>query len=203
MNISIIGTGNIGSTLGRKWAKAGHTIKFGVHNAADPKHQPLLDAGDGKVTVAPVAEAVSFGDVVLLAIPGSAVDALVTEFGDALTGKIIIDATNQIGQAEMNSLGPISARVPTARLFRAFNSLGWENFDNPQLGGSQIDLFFCGDAGDARQTVERLIADVGLRPIYVGDLGQVEVVDNLTKLWFALAIGQGYGHRVAFKLLRK
>ncbi len=201
MNISIIGTGNIGSTLALKWARAGHTIKFGARQATGPKHQPLLEVGDGNVTVAPVDEAIGFGGVVLLAIPGRAVEPLVAEFGDALAGKIIIDATNQIGQVEMNGLGPISARVPTARLFRAFNSLGWENFDNPRLGGSQIDLFFCGDAGDARQTVESLIVDVGLRPVYIGDLTQVEVVDNLTKLWFALAFGQGYGRRLAFKML--
>jgi predicted dinucleotide-binding enzyme len=147
MNISIIGTGNIGRTLGLKWAGAGHTVKFGARNAADPKHQPLLEAGDGQVAVAPVAEAVGFGQVVMLAIPGSAVEELAAEFGEALAGKIIIDATNQIGQAEMNGLGPISAGAPTARLFRAFNALGWENFDDPRLGGSQIDLFFCGDGG--------------------------------------------------------
>jgi predicted dinucleotide-binding enzyme len=201
MKISIIGTGNIGSTLSRKWAEAGHTIKFGARNAADPKHQALVEAVEGKVTVASVAEAATFGEVVLLAVPGSAIEPLVAEFGDVLTEKIIIDATNQIGQAEMNGLGPIAATVPTARLFRAFNSLGWENFDDPQLGGSQIDLFFCGDGGEARQTVESLIADVGLRPVYVGDLEQVAVVDNLTRLWFALAFGQGYGRRLAFKML--
>ena len=72
---------------------------------------------------------------------------------------------------------------------------------NPRLGGSQIDLFFCRDDGDSRQTVESLIADVGLRPIHIGDLDQVAVVDNLTKLWFALAFGQGYGRRLAFKIL--
>jgi predicted dinucleotide-binding enzyme len=49
--------------------------------------------------------------------------------------------------------------------------------------------------------VESLIADVGLRPIYIGDLEQVAVVDNLTRLWFALAFGQGYGRRLAFKML--
>lgn len=201
MKISIIGTGNIGRTLGLKWAAEGHTVKFGARNAADPKHQVLLEAGEGKVTVAPMAEAAGLGEVVLLAVPGSAVEALVAECGDALAGKIIIDATNQIGQAEMNGLGAIAARAPSARLFRAFNSLGWENFDDPRLGGNQIDLFFCGDGGDARQKVESLIADVGLRPVYVGNREQVAVVDNLTKLWFALAFGQGHGRRLAFKML--
>ncbi len=201
MKISILGSGNIGGTLGRKWANQGHTIKFGVRDVADPKHQALIGGGGGDITVATPAEAANFGEVVVLAVPGSAVASIIEAAGDALAGKIIIDTTNRIGQAEMNSLRFITEKVPSARLYRAFNSLGWENFDNPQLGGSQVDLFFCGDPGDARPVVERLIADIGLRPIYVGDLTQVEVVDNLAKLWFALALGQGYGRRLAFKLL--
>jgi len=49
--------------------------------------------------------------------------------------------------------------------------------------------------------VEGLIADAGFRPIYVGDLSQLDIVDNLLRLWFALVRGQGYGRRVAFKVL--
>lgn len=201
MKIGILGSGNIGGTLGRKWAGKGHTIKFGVRNVTDPKHQALKGSTEGDVTVASLAEAAGFGEAVVLAVPGSAVAPLLEVAGSALAGKIVIDAANRIGQADINSLRLIAEQAPSARLYRAFNSLGWENFDNPQLGGSQIDLFYCGDPGDARPVVERLIADIGLRPIYVGDLTQVEVVDNLTKLWFALAFGQGYGRRLAFKLL--
>lgn len=201
MKISILGSGNIGGALGRKWAGKGHTIKFGVRDVTDPKHRSLIDSAAGDITVASPAEAADFGEVVVLAIPGNAVEPLVKASGGALAGKIIIDATNRIGQAEMNNLQIVAKQVPSARLYRAFNSLGWENFDNPQLGGSQVDLFYCGDPGDARPTVEQLIADIGLRPIYVGDLTQLDAVDSLAKLWFALAFGQGYGRRLAFKLL--
>ncbi len=201
MKISILGSGNIGGTLGRKWAGKGHTIKFGVRDVVDRKHQSLMDSAAGDITVASLSEAIEFGEVVVLAIPGSAVAPLVETSDRALAGKIIIDATNRIGQADMNNLQIVAKQVPSAKLYRAFNSLGWENFDNPQLGGSQVDLFYCGDPGDARPVVERLIADIGLRPIYVGDLTQLDVVDNLAKLWFALAFGQGFGRRLAFKLL--
>lgn len=201
MKIGILGSGNIGGTLGRKWAGKGHTIKYGVRNVTDPKHQALIGRGGGDMTVAAMAEAASFGEVVVLAIPGSAVEPLLAAAGSALAGKIVIDAANRMSQADINSLRLIAEQAPSARLYRAFNSLGWENFANPQLGGSQIDLFYCGDPGDTRPVVAGLIADIGLRPIYVGDLTQVEVVDNLTKLWFALAFGQGYGRRLAFKLL--
>jgi predicted dinucleotide-binding enzyme len=102
----------------------------------------------------------------------------------------------------MNSLATVRAHAPGARLFRAFSNLGWENFAEPVFDGVQADLFYCGDSGQARTTVEALIADVGLRPVYVGDLDQVPVIDSLTRLWFALALQQGYGRHMAFKMLK-
>ena len=65
-----------------------------------------------------------------------------------------------------------------------------------------IDLFYCGDSGEGQRQVDQLIADIGLRPIYVGGRDQVDVIDGLTRLWFALAFNQGYGRRLAFKLLQ-
>lgn len=201
MQITIFGSGNIGLTLGKQWAKAGHPITFGVRNVDDPKYQQLLNSVSG-AAIAAIPDAVESADVILLAIPGTAVEQTLAGLGEALGGKIIIDATNKVGQAEMNSIAAISALAPKTNLFRAFNSLGWENFDNPQLGGTQVDLFYCGDSGgDAQKTIHQLIADVGLRPIYVGSLDQLPVVDNLTRLWFALAFEQGYGRRLAFKLI--
>jgi predicted dinucleotide-binding enzyme len=201
MKITILGSGNIGSTLGKKWAKAGHAVTFAARNPDDPKYQDLLKTIGGNGAIAALPEAVNSAEVILLAIPGTAVEETMAGLGQALDGKVIIDATNKIQQAEMNSLAAISAKAPAAKLFRAFNSLGWENFETPQLGETQIDLFYCGDPGEAKETAEQLIADIGLRPIYVGNLDQVAVIDTLTRLWFALAIGQGHGRRLAFKML--
>jgi len=64
----------------------------------------------------------------------------------------------------------------------------------------QVDLFYCGDAA-AREVADRLIADVGLRPVYVDGLDAAATVDGVARLWFALAFGQGHGRRIAFKLL--
>lgn len=201
MKITILGSGNIGSTLAKKWAQAGHALTLAARNLDNAKYQPLLEKIGGQATVAALPEAVRLTEAILLAIPGSAVATTLAGLGEALDGKIIIDATNNVGQAELNSIAAISAEAPNAKLFRAFNSLGWENFETPQLGGTQIDLFYCGDPGAANETVAGLIADVGLRPIYVGHLDQVAVIDSLTRLWFALVFGQGYGRRLAFKLL--
>ncbi|GAB4453316.1 MAG: hypothetical protein Kow0031_35590 [Anaerolineae bacterium] len=201
MNIAILGTGNIGGTLGKKWATAGHAITYGVRNPTDSKYQAVVAKTGGQATLATLAQAAAAAEVVLLAIPGGAVDEFTAAHGDTLTGKIILDAANRVGQAELNNFAAISAAAPDAKLFRAFSTLGWENFETPELGGQPVDLFYCGDDGDARAVVEGLIGGIGLRPVYVGGRDQVGVIDGLTRLWFALAFGQGHGRRLALKMV--
>ena len=89
--------------------------------------------------------------------------------------------------------------VPTARYARAFNPVGWENFAEPRFGDTAADLFFSADEAD-RPLVEALIEAVGLRPAYVG-ANQQDVVDGVLQLWFALAVGQHRGRRLAFRVL--
>ncbi|HZD57058.1 MAG TPA: hypothetical protein VE136_10065, partial [Anaerolineales bacterium] len=78
-----------------------------------------------------------------------------------------------------------------------------ENFAEPIVGDTQADLFYCGVAGEAQHIVEKLISDVGMRPIYVGDLDQAPAVDALLGLWVTLAVKQGRGRHLAFKMLRE
>lgn len=198
MNISIIGAGNIGGTLGKKWAQAGHRVTYGVRNPADPKHAALAASG----AVTSVSESLAGAEVVLLALPGSAVAEFAAQFGAALAGKIVIDATNNPRSPVMNNLDALQSAAPDAVLVRAFNALGWENFADPQLGGQQIDLFYAG-AKSARPATEQLIREIGLRPVYLGGLEAIPALDGLSRAWFALAFGQGKGRRVAFKLLEE
>ena len=199
MKITVLGTGNVGSTLGRKWAAAGHDVVFGVRDVTAEKVQSLL--ADSGTQAASVDKAIATSKIVVFAIPGTAVADTVAANRDQLDGKIIIDATNKIREAEMNCFAVFTEQTPQASLFRVFNSLGWENFADPTFNGEQADHFYCGDSGPAQETVHSLIADIGLRPIYIGGRDQVGVVDNLVRLYFALAMGQGYGRHLAFKTL--
>ena len=201
MKIGILGAGNIGRTIGEKWAAAGHDIVFGVRDTRKPEYQTLLGQLEGQAAVQTTAEAISHGEIILVALPGNAVAGVAAAFGSALDGKILIDATNKVGSDEMNNVGVLAEHAPDARIYRAFNSLGWENFQKPALEETQIDLFFCGPEGDTRRVVAQLIEAVGLRPIYVGGLEQLATVDNIARLWFALALGRGRGRRLAFKVL--
>jgi len=200
MRIGILGAKTIGGTLGRKWAQAGHSVMFGVRNPQNPDVQALVQELGG-ASAGGAADAIAFGDVVVFAIPGQAMEATIAEHAAALVGKTVIDAANKVGAATMNSLEAFTTHAPSAQVFRAFNSLGWENFANPQFGGVQADLFYCGPSGAAQAQVEQLIAEVGLRAIWVGGPEQTPTVDAIASLWFALALKQGRGRHLAFKLL--
>ncbi len=202
MKLGMLGTGNIGGTLGKKWAVAGHEVVFGVRDRSSPKAQALLRTGAGNLSLDAIGKAIAFGEVIIFAVPAAAVEAIVDTHAEVLNRKVIVDATNKVGAAEMSSLATFATQTPEAKVFRVFNTLGWENFAEPRFGTVQADLFYCGsDDREARTAMEQLIADIGLRPVRVGGLDQVHLVDTVTRLWFALAVGQKMGRHLAFKVL--
>jgi predicted dinucleotide-binding enzyme len=139
----------------------------------------------------------SAGQIVLLALPGPSVADLVAEHGPALAGKLVIDATNQMGAPVANARASLP---PATRYARAFNTLGGENMAEPAFAdGQRADMFFSAPNGD-RPVVEEVISGVGLRPIYLG-ADQEALVDAMFQVWVALAFNQGRGRRLAFKLL--
>ncbi len=189
VRVAIIGTGHIGGTLGRALQRRGHEVTFGSGSHAGED----LDG----IAAVDVPTALGGADVVLLAIPGAAVAELAATQADALQGCLVIDATNNLAGASPNARDEL-ADIPGLRYARAFNTLGWENFERPQFGQERADLFYsCDDAGDVA-TVGTLIEDVGLHPVHVG-LGAHAVVDGLLPLWFALS--KVYGRHLAFRLL--
>ena len=201
MKIAILGAKIIGGTLARKWAGTGHDVMFGVRSVDNPGTQAL--ARELNAAVGTTAQAIAFGEVVVFAIPGSAMQETIEANAAALAGKIVIDAANRMGGGPTNSAALFAAHSPAAQVYRAFNSLGWENFENPMFGAIQADLFYCGPEGAGQAAVEGLIRDVGLRPVRLGDIGQVGLVDMIGALWFALAFGQGLGRNLAFKVLTR
>jgi predicted dinucleotide-binding enzyme len=197
VKVAVIGAGNIGGTLGRKWLTSGHEVRFGV--ASPAKYDDLAAAG-GVVTGA--ASAVADADVVVLAVPAAAVADVLSQAGAALDGVVVIDATNNLGGGPLNASAALGRAAPGASYYRAFNTLGWENFATPSFGGDErADLFYAGPDGQSRELVERLVEDVGLRPVWVGGPEHVETVDGVGRLWFALVMGRRMPRHTAFRVL--
>ena len=187
MKVAVVGSGSVGSALAEGASHAGFEVRTGSRRA---------DAGS------PIGDVLAWADVTVLAIPGSAVDDFASTFADQLADRVVVDATNNIGAASTSGVQAIRSAAATAHVFRAFNSVGWENFTETDYDGIRPDLFFAGPDDDTRETVAALIDGLGPRPVYVGATPQAHAaVDALTGLWFSLAFGQQLGRRVAFKLL--
>src|SRR3974390_1110476 len=172
MNIAIIGTGFIGTTLGRALVEAGNHVTFGSRHSADDHvaipETPIVTIGD----------ALSHSDAIILALPGATVADIGKSYGGALAGKLVIDATNRMGEPVANSRDSLPA---TVRYARAFNTLGGENFADPVFSEGRADMFFSAPEDDRLQ-VEEIIEAVGLRPVYVGE-DQEAIIDALFQLW--------------------
>jgi hypothetical protein len=204
MTLAVLGAGNIGGTLGRKWCAAGHKVAFGVSDPNGKNAQALrADLGD-TITIGTIDEVLDAKPgVVVMALPGVQMDALITKHAPQLDGRVIIDTANRLDTGPMNSFATLQKHTPHASLFRAFNSLGWENFADPTFHGIQADLFYCGPDGEPRAQVEQLIANIGLNPVCLGGVEQVGLVDSVGAIWFALVFGQGKERHLAFKVLTR
>jgi predicted dinucleotide-binding enzyme len=196
LTIGIVGGGNIGATLGHAWLSAGHAIRFGLREGSSRGGLP-----DGASRATP-DEAVAGADVVLFAVPGGAMEALVGQLRPSLGSAILVDATNDVRGPVLHSRALDALRAGGMPVYRAFSTLGWENLADPRHGDDVADLLYAGPDGGTRVVMERLVRDVGLRPIWLGD-GAADAVDGATRIWFALAMGRAMGRGVALKVITR
>jgi predicted dinucleotide-binding enzyme len=196
VSIAIIGSGNIGGTLGRAFARAGMDTVFGSRRPGE------CDApGATSARVANVSEALIGAHIVVLAQPGGVVVEFLREHAAALDGTLIVDTANRFSDPALNSAADVTALVPGARYARAFNSVGWENLADPVYRGVHGDHFFSCEADDEAAVAE-LVEAVGLRPICLGP-GQSELVDSVLRLFIALALesGRNLGRHIGLRVL--
>jgi NADPH-dependent F420 reductase len=203
MRIGIIGTGNIGAGLGRKWAALGHNIVYGVR---DPESQKALALKSEKAKVLDIQEAVNVSDVVVLAIPFTGVEKLLSDL-HGLTMKIMIDATNAVGvplPPGFNSAAEaIAFWSKCPKVVKAFNTTGVDNLKNPVYGIKALETFICGNDKMANSLVSKLAEDIGFKAIEVGSLDQACLLESLAKLWITLAYSKGMGTDFAFTLIQR
>jgi len=208
MKVGIIGTGDLGGTLGKSWRQRNHEVMFGVRNAQSQNVRRLSQV-DQSLRFGDIMEAVAFGDVILLAIPWTSVEETVRRSGN-LSGKILIDPTNPLtpdlkGLALENSsvAERIAQLAKGAKVVKAFNAIGAKTLNNLIFGSDRADLFICGDDTRSKQVVGELANDIGLDVVDVGSLANARMLENLALLWIELAYRQQLGPNIAFKLLKR
>ncbi len=202
MKIAILGAGNIGGTLGKKWHAAGHEVVFGVRDPNSPKTKAALQQAQD-VRALDLKSAIEFGEVILFSIPWKTVPEVAKEHAATLHGKTLIDATNNFAGPVINNLAALSEAAPDSKIYRAFNSLGWEIFAQPIINGVQADMFYSGPDGEMREQIQTLIEEVGVNPVWVGDNDRIQLVDNLGALWVHMVFQRGWNRRSAFKAIRE
>ena len=210
-NIAILGSGPVGESLAKGFLANGHAV---MRASRDPEKLAEWKRGaSGAVSIGSYVDATKWGDLIVLAVKGSAAEGVVEATAANLAGKTVIDATNPIADeppqngvlryftgANESLMERLQHKVPKANFVKAFNSVGSAFMVNPPFKPTPT-MFLCGnDTGAKRQTAE-IITKFGWEPM---DMGSVEVarpIEALCQLWCAPGIaGNDWTH--AFKYLK-
>lgn len=204
MNIAIIGSGNVGGALAQQWMKAGHTVTIGAKFPLSDKNIKLSkDIGEEKFVS--VEKAVELSEVILLAIPPVAIFEVMEQMGD-LSNKVVIDASNSVmkGPDPYKTVFHCLLDKTNGEIVKCFNSTGYENILNPIYDGQGIDMFMAGDSEKAKAVAKQLALDCGFGScIDFGKSDKVELLEKFALSWINLAIMQGHGRNMAFRVVKR
>jgi predicted dinucleotide-binding enzyme len=204
MNIAIIGSGNVGGALAQQWIKAGHTVLIGAQFPLSEKNISLATKiGEDRFAV--IENAVKQCEVILIATPPTAIFEIIEQLGD-VSGKVIIDATNSVMKSPEPYKTAYHALVDKtqAEVVKCFNTTGFENMLDPYYNGQGIDMFMAGDSEKAKDIARQLALDCGFGScIDFGKADKVELLEKFALSWINLAIMQGIGRDMAFKIIRR
>ncbi len=199
MKIGILGSGNMGRSLGILWAKQGHHVYFGSRDTA--KGKAVAEFAGYETQGGTNDQAAAFADVILWTVRDVMPKELLSNT-EVLNGKIIIDCNNQEIPAEFaypaiaESLAEKLAKAaPNAFVVKAFNTMAQEVFElAPEpLKDYQVSVFVAGDDEPARKIVMQLAEEIGFAPVDCGFLRNARLVEGLGDFIRLMIIGQQKG----------
>lgn len=190
-SISIIGLGNMASALADRALAGGHAVEIIGRDQAKAKE---LAVALGGATVGEAGTAPA-GDIVIVAVPYAGAATVVSEYGDALDGKVIIDITNPIAPDAKGFVTPegssgaqeIAKAAPAgAHVVKAFNTVFSHVLAADPAEGRPLDVFIAGDDAQAKARVSAFIESLGLRPLDTGQLPMARALENVALLQLGL-----------------
>ena len=212
--VGVLGSGVVGQTLADGFLRHGHEVMRG---SREPDKLASWKSGAGsKASVGTFAQATAFGEMVVLAVKGTAAEEAVTLSGiNALAGKIVLDTTNPIADAPpvhgvlSYFTGPneslmerLQKKAPAARFVKVFSSVGSAFMVNPDFGGIKPTMFICGNDAAAKAEVTRLLDRFGWETEDMGSVEGARAIEPLCILWCLPGfLRNQWTH--AFKLLKK
>lgn len=199
MKIALLGGGNVGGALGTAWSRHGHEVYFGVRDPDAADMQKTLAACGNGARAGALSEAAAFGEIIVVALPWSAVEETLSRID--LAGKIVIDCTNPppgTAGAEV-----IAKQFPGAKVAKCFNNTGANNMANPRYGDGAAAMFACSDHAGAKATAMQLASDAGFEVFDLGPLANASLMESFARLWIWLASRGGLGSEFAFRLVKR
>ena len=211
VRVGVIGSGDVGRVLARGFRQHGYDVLIGSRDGGkltEFSQETGIPSGT-------FAEAAAFGELLVLAVKGSAAANALREAGDTqVAGKVVVDTTNPIADAPPEDgvlryfTGPndslmeqLQSAFPTARFVKAFNCVGNALMVNPSLGGGKPSMFICGNDGEAKAAVARVLEQFGHDVCDMGSAKAARAIEPLCMLWCI----PGFQHndwRHAFAMLR-
>lgn len=211
--IGVLGSGDVGKTLSAGFKKHGYDVMIGTRDM-----QKLQDfSTEKKIKAGSFSDAAKFGEIVVLAVKGSAAQDALDMAGHAnLEGKIVIDATNPIDDEEppvngvlnffttldFSLMEELQNNFHKARFVKAFNSIGHVFMVNPDFRNEKPTMFICGNDDSAKKEVSKILVKFGFIPEDMGKAESARAIEPLCILWCIPGLLRNeWGH--AFKLLKK
>ena len=201
MKIAIIGAGNVGSALAGSAVKAGHTVSI---SASKPDSAEQAAGQTGARAARTNKEAVEGAEMIILAVPGGVLDAVVGELGGELDGKVVVDVTNQMSPDALceSAAERVQKKAPAARVVKAFNTAFASHQADPQVDGTNVDAFVAGDDAEAKKAVLQLAGQIGFRPIDAGGLKMARALEGMALLNIQLNMrGEDWSWQSGWKLV--
>ena len=191
LKIGIIGSGRQGGAIGLQWAKAGHQIVFSSRNP-DSLADLVAQAGPGALAGTP-AQAATFGDVILIAVPYGVLPQVGKDYAHLMKGKIVIDVGNprvdrdgEVGKDGLARGTGVTSKeyLPGVRLVRALNALSFTQVTKEaHREGEKIGIPIAADDPEAIAVTVRLVEDAGFDPVVVGGLARAREFDAGTPVY--------------------
>jgi predicted dinucleotide-binding enzyme len=183
MKVAIIGAGNVGKALTTSFTRAGHDVTVA---AAHPSHAKAVAAELGASAAPSNADAVSGADLVILAVPATALESVAEEIGEELTGKVVVDVSNRPtpdpAGAGTSIAEELQDRLPQSRVVKAFNTLFASRQADPEIAGVPADGFVAADDDRAKATVIDALESLGFRPVDAGPLAAARTLEGMAWL---------------------
>ncbi|MBL7998682.1 MAG: NAD(P)-binding domain-containing protein [Candidatus Kapabacteria bacterium] len=204
MILTIIGSGNVGGALAQRLIAAGHTVLIGARSPLSAKSITLAGhIGEDRFTT--VESALAQSEAVILTIPPDAVLHLIPALQTA-SHNVVIDATNAVRVRPEPYPTAFHAvkDAGIADVVKCFNTTGFENMMNPVYPGGALDMFMAGDSSKAKAVAHTLALDCGFGDCWdFGGGDKVELLEKFALAWINLAIMQGHGRDIGFRVKRR